>query len=143
MPELFSLLRDFHSKLGTNFHLLRMLSLLPIFRTSKLSPKLLRRSRQCVFRIDSSQLTEPLYSAYKPFHCCETVLVRVHHGILLAIDNRHCVMLLLLDLPLTLFIANFCSKDPDCTLILDTWHCTRLVPPLPYQPNTSCLNSWE
>ena len=48
--------------------------------------------------LDSYQLTEPLQSAYKPFHSCETALVRVHNNILLAIDNRHCVMLLLLDL---------------------------------------------
>ena len=48
--------------------------------------------------VDSYQLTEPLQSAYKSFHSCETALVRVQNDILLAIDNRHCVMLLLLDL---------------------------------------------
>ena len=48
--------------------------------------------------LDSHQLTEPLQSAYKSFHSCETALVRVQNDILLAIDNRHCVMLLLLDL---------------------------------------------
>ena len=48
--------------------------------------------------LDSYQLTEPLQSAYKSFHSCETALVRVQNDILLAIDNRHCVMLLLLDL---------------------------------------------
>ena len=48
--------------------------------------------------LDSYQLTEPLQSAYKSFHSCETALVRVQSDILLAIDNRHCVMLLLLDL---------------------------------------------
>ena len=44
------------------------------------------------------QFTEPLQSAYKSFHSCETALLRVQNDILLAIDNRHCVMLLLLDL---------------------------------------------
>ena len=48
--------------------------------------------------LDFNQLTEPLQSAYKLFHSCETALVRVHNDILRAIDNRHCVMLLLLDL---------------------------------------------
>jgi len=48
--------------------------------------------------LDFYQLTEALQSAYKSFHSCETALVRVQNDILLAIDNRHCVMLLLLDL---------------------------------------------
>ena len=46
--------------------------------------------------LDSHQLTEQ--SAYKSFHSCETALVRVEKEICLAIDNRLCVMLLLLDL---------------------------------------------
>ena len=41
---------------------------------------------------------EPLQSAYKPFHSCETALVRVHNDVMRAIDNRQCVILLLLDL---------------------------------------------
>ena len=48
--------------------------------------------------LDSHELTDPLQSAYKSFHSCETALVRVQKEILLAIDNRLCVMLLLLDL---------------------------------------------
>ena len=48
--------------------------------------------------LDFNQLTEPLQSAHKLLHSCETALVRVHNDILRAIDNRHCVMLLLLDL---------------------------------------------
>ena len=43
--------------------------------------------------LDYYQLIEPLQSAYKLFHSCETArLVCVQNGILLAIDNRHCVM---------------------------------------------------
>ena len=48
--------------------------------------------------LDFNQLTEPLQSAYKLFHSCETALVCVHNDILRVIDNCHCVMLLLLDL---------------------------------------------
>ena len=48
--------------------------------------------------LEANQLNEPLQSAYKPFHSCETALVRVYNDIWIAIDKRHCVMLLLLDL---------------------------------------------
>ena len=57
------------------------------------------------------QLNESLQSAYKPFHSCETVLVRVHNDILVSIDKRHCVMLLLLDLS-----AAFDTVDHDILL---------------------------
>ena len=74
--------------------------------------------------LDSYQFTEPLQSAYKSFHSCETALVRVQSDILLAIDNRHCVMLLLLDLS-TAF------DTVDCEILLKRlnskfamWHCT-------------------
>ena len=46
----------------------------------------------------SNHLHEPLQSACKPFHSCETALVRVHNDVMRAIDNRQCVILLLLDL---------------------------------------------
>ena len=46
--------------------------------------------------LEANQLNEPLQSAYKPFHSCETALVRFHNDILVAIDKRQCVMLLLL-----------------------------------------------
>ena len=61
--------------------------------------------------LEANQLNEPLQSAYKPFHSCETVLVRVHNDILVAIDKRHCVMLLLLDLS-----AAFNTVDHDILL---------------------------
>ena len=47
---------------------------------------------------EANQLNKPLQFAYKSFHSCETVLVRVHNDVLVAIDKRQCVMLLLLDL---------------------------------------------
>ena len=60
---------------------------------------------------ESNQLNEPLQSAYKRFHSCETALVRVHNDILRAIDDRHCVILLLLDLS-----AAFDTVDHDILL---------------------------
>ena len=45
-----------------------------------------------------NNLHEPFQSAYKSFHSCETALLRVNNDILQAIDNRQCVVLLLLDL---------------------------------------------
>ena len=48
--------------------------------------------------LEENNLTEPLQSAYKQYHSCETTLVRVQNDILLSIDNQQCVVLLLLDL---------------------------------------------
>ena len=61
--------------------------------------------------LEANQLNEPLQSAYKPLHNCETGLMRVHNDILVAIDKRHCVMLLLLDLS-----AAFDTVDHDILL---------------------------
>ena len=64
--------------------------------------------------LEANQLTEPLQSAYKPFHSCETALLRVHNDILVATDKRYCVMLLLLHLS--------AASSQDCTLILYLRH---------------------
>ena len=76
--------------------------------------------------LDSHQLTEPLQSAYKSFHSCETALVRVQKEILGAIDNRLCVMLLLLDLSATfdtldyeILLKRLNSKFSICGTALD------------------------
>ena len=61
--------------------------------------------------LEANQLNEPLQSAYKPFHSCETALGRVHNDILVVIDERHSVMLLLLDLS-----AAFDTVDHDTLL---------------------------
>ena len=42
--------------------------------------------------LEANQLNDPLQSANKPFHSCETALVSVLNDILVAIDKRHCVM---------------------------------------------------
>lgn len=48
--------------------------------------------------LHNNGLFEPLQSAYRQYHSCETALVRVQNDILLALDNNCCVVLLLLDL---------------------------------------------
>jgi len=50
--------------------------------------------------LELNELHEPLQSAYKKSHSCETALTRVQNDVLRAIDDRHCVVriLLLLDL---------------------------------------------
>ena len=50
-------------------------------------------------------------SSYKPFHSCETALVRIHNDVLVAIDKRHFVVRLLLDLS-----AAFNTVDHDILL---------------------------
>ena len=55
-------------------------------------------ANRLVSYLEQNHLDEPLQSAYKKFHSCETALVRVHNDMLCAIDERCCVVLLLLDL---------------------------------------------
>ena len=45
-----------------------------------------------------NDLNESLQTAYKKHHSCETALLRVQNDILKSIDNKQCVVLLLLDL---------------------------------------------
>ena len=45
-----------------------------------------------------NDLNESLQTAYKKHHSCETALVRVQNDILKSINNKQCVVLLLLDL---------------------------------------------
>ena len=44
-----------------------------------------------------NDLYESLQSAYKEQHHCETALLRVKNDILKSVDNKRCVVLLLLD----------------------------------------------
>ena len=45
-----------------------------------------------------NDLNESLQSAYKEQHSCKTALLRVQDDILKSVDNKQCVVLLLLDL---------------------------------------------
>ena len=45
-----------------------------------------------------NDLNESLQSAYKKHHSCEIALLRVQNDILKSIDDKQCVVLLLLDL---------------------------------------------
>ena len=83
--------------------------------------------------LEANQLNEPRQSAYKPFHSCETALVRVHNDILVAIDKRHCVMLLLLDLSVAfdtvdhdILLTRLHSKYSISGIALD-WFCSYLT----------------
>ena len=57
--------------------------------------RLLKKLQPCVCDND---LNESLQSAYKKHHSCETALLRVQNDILKSIDDKQCVVLLLLDL---------------------------------------------
>ena len=77
----------------------------------KLSRKLCCTSPRLPW-IKLNELNEPLQSAYKRFHSCETTLTR--NDILLEIGNRHCVIYsccLTCLLLLALLTRIFCSKD--------------------------------
>ena len=63
---------------------------------AKLTGKVI--ANRLVSYLEQNHLDEPLQSAYKKFHSCETALVRVQNDMLCAIDKRCCVVLLLLDL---------------------------------------------
>ena len=51
--------------------------------------------------LSDNDLNESLQSAFKKHHSCETALLRVQNDILKSIDNKQCVVLLLLDLSLS------------------------------------------
>ena len=51
---------------------------------------------QLLEHLANNNLEEPFQSAYKRFHSAETTLLKVQNDNLVAIDNRKCVVLLLL-----------------------------------------------
>ncbi len=53
---------------------------------------------QLLEHLTNNNLGEPFQSAYKRYHSAETALFKVQNDILLAIDNRKCIVLLLLDM---------------------------------------------
>ena len=52
----------------------------------------------CLWVCGSKNLAEPFQSAYRSCHSTETALLRVKDDIMMAIDNKHAVVLVLLDL---------------------------------------------
>ena len=77
-----------------NFKSYRPVSNLPFL--SKLLEKIV--SKRLLEHMDNAGLHEVMQSAYKQFHSTETALVRVHNDILQSLDNKHGVILVLLDL---------------------------------------------
>jgi exonuclease III len=63
---------------------------------SKLTEKVI--VQQLNDHMTSNNLHEPFQSAYRVHHSTETALLRVYNDIIESIDNKHCVMLVLLDL---------------------------------------------
>ena len=61
--------------------------------------------------LEENNLCEPLQSAYKKYHSCETALLRVENDILCALDDNKYVVLLMLDLS-----AAFDTVDHDILL---------------------------
>ena len=51
-----------------------------------------------IYYLELNHFGEPLQSTYQRFHNFETAFVRIHDDLLRAVDNRCCVVLLLLDL---------------------------------------------
>ena len=64
-----------------------------------------------------NDLNENLQSAYKKHHSCETALLRVQNDILKSIDNKQCVVLLLLDLSAAFDTVDHCYTDCDPGLV--------------------------
>jgi hypothetical protein len=48
--------------------------------------------------LQRNELEEPLQSAYRPQHSCETAILRVHNDIIRSLDERKVVLLVLLDM---------------------------------------------
>jgi hypothetical protein len=73
---------------------------------------------QLLEHLANNNLEEPFQSAYKRFHSAETSLLKVQNDILVAIDNRKCVVLLLLDMS-----AAFDTVDHELLLLryINAW----------------------
>ena len=62
---------------------------------------------QIVLHMVTNGLLEPLQSAYKQFHSCETALLKVQNDILMAMDKQKVSILLLLDLSAAFDTVNY------------------------------------
>ena len=85
----------------------------PVSNLSYVS-KLLERvaAKRLLHHMDIHNLHELFQSAYKKFHSTETALLRIHNDIRTALDNKKCVLLVLLDLS-----AAFDTIDHDTLLL--------------------------
>ena len=115
LPVLYNIV-NFSLESGYFPRSLKYAVLSPLLKKPSLSHELLRNFRtisnvtvvskiikkvvasRLIHYLELNLLDEPLQSAYKHFHSCETAPVRVHNDLLRAVDNRCCVVLLLLDL---------------------------------------------
>ena len=55
-------------------------------------------SKQLLHHKDTKNLREKNQSAYRKYHSTETALVRIQHDLLQALDKKHCVFMIMLDL---------------------------------------------
>ena len=63
---------------------------------SKILERVVAAQMQCY--MDENGLHNPLQSAYRPYHSCETALLKVSNDILQALDSGHVVIHVMLDL---------------------------------------------
>ena len=84
-------------KLGMDVEVLK--NFRPVSNLPFLS-KLIERvaAKRLLSHMSLNGLHEPFQSAYKQFHSTETALLRIQSDILLALDQRKCVLLVMLDL---------------------------------------------
>ena len=63
--------------------------------------------------LTSNSMRDPCQSAYRRHHSTETALIKITNDLLCAMDDKQCVLLVMLDLsgPLTLLVMLFCSSD--------------------------------
>ena len=83
-----------------------------------------------IYYFELNHLGEPLQSAYQLFHNCETAFVLIHNGLLRAVDNRCCVVLLLLDLSTAFDTVdhNYYSVDSNLSFQFVVKHCSGSYP---------------
>ena len=94
----------------------KLAAIIPILKKANLIPDILKNFRpisnlsfvskilekvasiQLLSHKDHFSLREKFQSAYREWHSTETALLRIHHDLLLALDNKQCVFMAMLDL---------------------------------------------
>ena len=80
--------------------------------------------------MDDNNLYNPLQSAYRPNHSCETALLKVSNDILQALDSGHVVIHVMLDLSAafdTLEHSLLIKRLGDIVIIIFIWCSFELV----------------